>query len=89
MQVVGDLKPKVALETLLGDRTLLEIASQHQFHPNQVGAWKRQAIEGVVEAFSKSDARPVRDHESEVRKLHAKIGELILARDYFSGASGR
>ena len=42
----GELKAKVALEALRGDRTLQEIASQHQVHPNQVGAWKRQAIEG-------------------------------------------
>ena len=42
----GELKAKVALEALRGDRTLQEIASQHQVHPNQVGAWKRQAMEG-------------------------------------------
>ena len=36
----GELKAKVALEALRGDRTLQEIASQHQVHPNQVGAWK-------------------------------------------------
>ena len=49
----GELKAKVALEALRGDRTLQEIASQHQVHPNQVGAWKRQAMEGLVEVFSK------------------------------------
>ena len=49
----GALKAKVALEALRGDRTLQEIASQHQVHPNQVGAWKRQAMEGLVEVFSK------------------------------------
>ena len=32
----GDLKAKVALEALRGDRTLQEIASKHQVHPNQV-----------------------------------------------------
>ena len=63
----GELKAKVALEALRGDRTLQEIASQHQVHPNQVGAWKRQAMEGLVEVFSKGAERRVRDHESEVR----------------------
>ena len=32
----GELKAKVALEALRGDRTLQD--SQHQVHPNQVGA---------------------------------------------------
>ena len=41
----GDLKAKIALEALRGDRTLQEIASKHQVHPNQVSTWKRQAIE--------------------------------------------
>ena len=82
----GELKAKVALEALRGDRTLQEIASQHQVHPNQVGAWKRPAIEGLVEVFSKGAERRVRDHESEVRDLHAKIGELIVERDFFCHA---
>ena len=86
----GELKAKVALEALRGDRTLQEIASQHQVHPNQVGvSWKRQAIEGLVEVFSKGAERRVRDHESEVRDLHAKIGELIVERDFLSRGSGR
>ena len=80
----GELKAKVALEAFRGDRTLQEIASQHQVHPNQVGAWKRQAIEGLVEVFSKGTEHRRRDHESEVRDLHAKIGELIVERDFMS-----
>ena len=32
----SDLKAKLALEALRGDRTLQEIALKHQVHPNQV-----------------------------------------------------
>ena len=53
----GDLKAKVALEALRGDRTLQEIASKHQVHPNQVSTWKRQAIEGLGEVFSNGVGR--------------------------------
>ena len=76
----GDLKAKVALEALRGDRTLQEIASKHQVHPNQVSTWKRQAIEGLGEVFSNGVDRRRRDHESEVHELHAKIGELTVER---------
>ena len=85
----GELKAKVALEARRGDRTLQEIASQHEVHPNQVGAWKRQAIEGLVEVLSKGTEHRRRDQESEVRDLHAKIGELIVERDFLSRGSGR
>ena len=79
----------VAPEALRGDRTLQEIASQYQVHPNQVGAWKRQAVDGQAEVFSKGAERRSRDHESEIRDLHAKIGELIVERDTLSRGSGR
>ena len=85
----GEQKAKIALEALRGDRTLQEIASKHQVHPNQVGAWKRQAIEGLGEVFTNGVERHRRDHESEVRDLHAKIGELIVERDFLSRGSGR
>ena len=85
----GEGKAKIALEALRGDRTLQEIAARHQVHPNQVGAWKRQAVEGLAELFSRGAERRTRDHESEVRDLHAKIGELIVERDFLSRGSGR
>ena len=43
----GELKAKITLEALRGDRTLQEIASKHQVHPNQVSTWKRQVWNGV------------------------------------------
>ena len=55
----GELKAKIALEALRGDRTLQEIASKHQVHPNQVSAWKRQAIAGLGEVFSNGGERPI------------------------------
>ena len=85
----GELKATIALEALRGDRTLQEIASKHLGHPNQVRAWKRQAIAGLGEVFSNGGERRRRDHESEVRELHAKIGELTVARDCLSSGSGR
>ena len=85
----GEQKAKIALEALRGDRTLQEIAARHQVHPNQVSTWKRQAMEGLSEVFSGGVERRTRDHESEVRDLHAKIGELIVERDFLSRGSGR
>ena len=65
----GEQKAKSALEALRGARTLQEVASKHQVHPNQVGAWKRQAVEGLGEVFSNGVERHRRAHESELREL--------------------
>ena len=80
----AEFKARVALEALRGDKTIQQIAAKHKVHPNQVSAWKRQAVDGLGEVFSNGANRACRDHESEVRDLHAKIGELTVERDFFS-----
>ena len=80
----ADFKARVALEALRGDRTVQEIATKHKVHPNQVSTWKRQAVEGLGAVFSNGADRAGRDHEAEVRDLHAKIGELTVERDFLA-----
>jgi transposase-like protein len=80
----ADFKAKVALEALRGDRTAQEIAARHQVHPNQVSTWKRQALDGLVGVFSNGGEADVREHEAEVKELHAKIGQLTVERDFLS-----
>jgi len=85
----GEFKARVALEALRGDKTVQEIAAKHKVHPNQVGTWKRQAIEGLSEVFSNGPERERQDHEGEVRELHAKIGQLMMERDFLAGGLKR
>ena len=51
-QYTANFKKRVALEALRGDRTVQAIAAKHEIHPNQVGAWKRQAVDGLEEVFA-------------------------------------
>ena len=80
----GEFKARVAVEALRGDRTVQEIASKHKVHPNQVSAWKRQAIDGLEGVFSSGVDRDRQDHDTEVRDLHAKIGQLTVERDFLA-----
>ncbi len=79
----------MALEALRGDKTIQEIAAKHKVHPNQVSTWKRQAVDGLGEVFSNGTDRAQRDHLTEVRDLHAKIGELTVERDFLAGGLKR
>ena len=85
----SEFKARVVLEALRGDKTVQEIAAKHQVHPNQVSAWKRQAIEGLSEVFSNGADRERQDHDAEVRDLHAKIGQLTVERDFLAGGLKR
>jgi transposase len=49
-----------------------------------VSTWKRQAVEGLGAVFSNGAERAGRNHESELRDLHAKIGELTVERDFLA-----
>ncbi len=85
----AEFKARVALEVLRGDKTVQEIAARHKVHPNQVSTWKRQAMDGLGAVFSNGADRALRDHEAEVRDLHAKIGELTVERDFLAGGLKR
>ncbi len=85
----ADFKAKVALEALRGDRTVQEIAAKHKVHPNQVSTWKRQAVDGLGAVFSNGAERAGRDHEAEVKELHAKIGELTVVNDFLAAGLKR
>ena len=80
----ADFKARVALDALRGDRTIQEIAARHKVHPNQVSTWKRQAMDGLGAVFSNGAECAGRDHETEVRDLHAKIGELTVEQDFLA-----
>ena len=78
-------KVRVAKEALRGDKTVRQIAAKHGVHPHQVSQWKRKASEGLVELFERG-AQAGRDRrEAEIRKLHEKIGQLVVERDFLKG----
>ena len=85
----GDFKAKLALEALRGDLTVQEIAARHKVHPNQVSAWKRQAIEGMSDVFSVKREKADIHLEREVHDLHAKIGQLTVERDFLASGLKR
>lgn len=84
-----DFKVKVALEAIRGDLTLAELAAKHGIHPTMIASWTRQAIDGMAGNFSETGDAAKIISESEVEKLHAKIGQLVVKRDFLAKAFGQ
>ena len=87
----ADFKAKVALEALRGELTTAQLAAKHGIHQTMVGEWKRQAMEGLTVVFSGRSAaqESAKLAAAGVEKLHAKIGQLVVERDFLAKASGR
>ena len=87
----SEFKAKVALEALRGELTAAQLAAKHGIHQTLVGDWKRQATEGLASVLAGKTAaqESAKAAEADVEKLHAKIGQLVVERDFLAKASGR
>lgn len=85
----ADFKAKVALAAIRGDGTMAELASRYDIHPNMIAKWKRDALAGMKETFVRGGDREKGDHEAEIKRLQAKVGELVIERDFLSKAFDR
>ena len=47
-----------------------------------IAAWKRQAVDGLAVIFYGSAEAARATSDAEVEKLHAKIGQLVVERDF-------
>lgn len=77
------IKAKVAIEAIKGVKTINEIASIYEVHPNQVSKWKKLALERLPDAMA--DGRAKESHGSRPiteDKLHRKIGQQAVEIDF-------
>lgn len=68
----AEFKAKVAMEAIRGDLTLAELAAKHGVHHTMIGAWKRQAMDGMASEGGCAPARSSR--RSRLTKLRGRLG---------------
>ena len=78
----SEFKARVALEAVKGDRSLSELASRYEVHPNQIGQWRKALLASIPEVFSEKRHRKDQDGEAEKAKLYEEIGRLKMELDW-------
>jgi len=87
-QYTPQFKAKVALEAIRGEKTIAQLASDHQLHPNLIHNWKKQllaAAPGIFESVTASAA--LTDNQAQLDELYRQIGQLKVERDFLASRS--
>lgn len=78
----NQFKFKVALEATQGLKTLNEIASQYNLHPNLVRNWKKKLLTEGPTVFSKDTAQELKAVEERETELYEQIGRLKMELEW-------
>lgn len=85
-------KSKIVLEVLREEKTLSQISSEYQIHPNVISRWKAEFMANADKVFSK-EADEVekikRAYEQEKDELLRQIGQLSYEVSWLKKKSGR
>jgi len=84
------LKTKLVLEAIKGEKTINEIASEHNITPSNLKNWKTKFLENAELAME--PAKAVKEHKEEIVELKAKIdkyaktvGKMTVENEWLTG----
>lgn len=86
-----NFKARISIEAIKEMKTIAEIASEYDIHPNQVRDWKNEFLDKAASIFSgnKDDQAKIQDLEAEQAVLHQRIGKQAMELDYLKKTSER
>ena len=87
-QFSTEFKARVARAALKEQKTIAELATQYDVHPNQISKWKKQLIEALPELFSHRPESDRRAKEALKDRLYRQIGQLQVELDWLKTQVG-
>jgi transposase-like protein len=83
-----EFKARVALDAIKGQRTVNEIASEYDIHPNQIMQWKKQALDELPGLFCDKRKKQEQTDEQLQAQLYQQIGQLKVELDWLKKKVG-
>ena len=85
----AQFKFKIALEAVKGLKTINQIASENDVHPNQISQWKKKLLEEGPAVFTSATARQKREQETQEAELYEQIGRLKMELEWLKKKASR
>lgn len=85
-----ELKKRIAIEAIREQRTINEIANEHQVHPAQIRKWKKELLDGAASIFDDPRRREsdLKRQEQQESLLQQKVGQLVIENDWLKKKLG-
>jgi transposase len=71
----NEFKAKVALEAIKGFKSLNELGKEFKVHPNAIGNWKKEVLEGLPEIFNSKRGPKTEANSELIDQLYKQIGK--------------
>ncbi|HQF37157.1 MAG TPA: transposase [Candidatus Dojkabacteria bacterium] len=83
-----EFKTKVAVEAIRGLKTLNELSSEYEVHPNQISKWKKQLLTQAPQIFKDGRNSDHSSEEKKVERLYQEIGQLQVELNWLKKKTG-
>jgi len=89
-QYSATFKAQVVLEALKETKTVAQLASEHQIHPNLLTKWRQEAVMDLALLFERKNlqAKAQEAQEQKVEQLYQEIGRLTTQVNWLKKKSG-
>jgi transposase-like protein len=77
-----EFKARVCIEVLKEEKSLGEIASAYEIHPNVLRKWKKEFLEKSSQIFANGNKKN-NTEEPNVDELYKQIGQLKVENEWF------
>jgi len=84
----AEFKAKVAMEAIKGIKSMSELASEFEVHPNQISVWKKKLLEEASGLFAGRKKRDEEDIDALKKRLYEQIGRLQMELEWLKKKTG-
>ena len=78
----AEFMAKVALAAMKGQESISELSSKYEVHRTQIGTWRKQGLNGLVEVFKGKRNKSLKEKEKLIDELYRQIGQLKVENEW-------